>query len=174
MTVRTRISFGIAVLLAGTLAAGFSVPGRAGDASNAVVVRPAAGPMALKLNEPARIAVKSKGVVWKGNTFHLLSLHEAEFQLGARPHLKGRIKGSTVTFDDVDYEVHAAVFGKEGELLGTAKALQPVERVWLGKPLTSPAELTLDFGISEAYRNATTFSIAISDRKVLTPDQWAK
>ena len=70
MTARTRISFGIAVLLAGTLAAGFGVPGRAGDASQ--------------------------------------------------------------------------------------------------------EELTLDFGISEAYRMATTFSIAISDRKVLTPDQWAK
>jgi hypothetical protein len=50
----------------------------------------------------------------------------------------------------------------------------PVERIWLGKVLTSRIDLSLDFGISKAYADAKRFTLTLSQRQVLTPDDWQK
>ena len=47
-------------------------------------------------------------------------------------------------------------------------------RVWLGKPLQETRTLQFDFGVSLAYRQAKSFSVAISERKVLTPADWQR
>ena len=70
--------------------------------------------------------------------------------------------------------IGGAVFGSDGQLLGTARAEQKVQRVWLGRTLQSSVTVTLDFGSSLDYADARTFQISISKRKVLTPDAWQK
>lgn len=124
---------------------------------------------------PIEINVRSPGVTWNGGTFHLVSLGRIEFSLdrdsGA---LSAEVRGGVTTFDDVRYDVSGAVFDEAGILLGTARAECEVPREWLGKCLTMQKTLTLDFGVSLDYARAKTFAIAISNRKVLTPDQWQK
>jgi hypothetical protein len=34
--------------------------------------------------------------------------------------------------------------------------------------------ITLDFGVSLNYARATAFAVSISNRKVMTPDEWQK
>lgn len=126
----------------------------------------------VSFGEPATIDVRSQRVEWRGNTYHLLRLGKAQFRLGEQGRLTGTLTGAVVTFDNVPYEVHLAVFDAAGSLLGTAKAACPVERVWLGKPLLEARTLEFDFGVSLAYRQAKSFSVAISERKVLTPADW--
>jgi hypothetical protein len=128
----------------------------------------------LAFNKPIKLDVKSHGVEWRGNTYQLVKLHQVEFRLDVRPHLTALVKGAQLTFDDVDYDVHAAVFGEHGVLLGTARGLVSVARLWAGKPALTEVELKLDFGLSEAYPQAKSFCLAITRRKVLTPDDWAK
>ena len=133
-----------------------------------------AGQVPFALNKLIRVDVKSHGIEWRGHTYHLVKLFQAEFRLDVRPHLTAAVKGSMITFDDVDYDVHAAVFGEGGALLGTARGLVSVARLWAGRPAVTEIELKLDFGLSEAYPQAKSFTLAITRRKVLTPDDWAK
>jgi hypothetical protein len=132
------------------------------------------GALPFQLHRDVPIEVRSKGVEWKGQTIHLVQLHHAMFQLSARARLTGKLRGRIITFDEVDYDVHAAVFDASGALLGTARALLPVERIWLGKVLSSEAEVDLDFGISDGYHSAKSFTVAVSQRRVLTPEEWVK
>jgi hypothetical protein len=124
--------------------------------------------------QPIRLDVKSAPVRWREHSYHLVSVGQASFLLSARHHLTGVLKAGITTFDSVDYEVHAALYDAAGRLLGTARALCPVERVWLGKVLNSSRELQLDFGINDAYERAKWFSVSITERQVVTPDQWQK
>lgn len=158
-----------ALASSGTLVvAGTAVAAAEGDAE-----RPRNLPFST--GRPIKIDVRSPGVTWNGSTFHLVSLGRAEFSLdrdsGA---LSAEVRGGVTTFDEVRYDVSGAVFDEAGNLLGTARAECEVPREWLGKCLTMQRTLTLDFGVSLDYARAKTFAIAISNRKVLTPDQWQK
>jgi hypothetical protein len=134
----------------------------------------ASGATAIAFGRPIPVDVKSAGVEWKGHTYHLVRIGRAEFHLAEEGRLKAVLSAGITTFDDVDYEVHAAVFDAAGRLLGTAKAPCKVQRIWVGKTLLSAVKLELDFGVSRAYAQAKSFTLAVSDRKVLTPDDWQK
>jgi hypothetical protein len=161
------MTLGLAALVMGSWLAAAGVGG-AGEAGERARMFP------ISLGEPAVIDVKSQGVEWRGNTYHLLRFGKARFRLDAEGRLLGTLTGGVTTFDDVPYEVHLAVFDGGGGLLGTAKAACPVQRIWLGKPLLETRTLEFDFGVSLAYRQAKSFSVAISERKVLTPADWQR
>jgi hypothetical protein len=120
------------------------------------------------------IQAESAPVRWKGQEYRLVRLGEARFFQSPRGRVTAELKGGTLTFDDVEYEVHAALFDAAGKLLGTAHTLCPVSRIWLGKPALTSTTLSLDFGISKAYARAEWFTVSITERDVLTPDQWQK
>ncbi len=128
----------------------------------------------IDLKEPLPIKVKSHPVEWRESTFHLVSLNTIQFSLDEESHLRAEVKGRVTMFDDVQYDVSAAVLNKDGELLGTARTLCEAKRMWLGRTMSSAQKLNLDFGVSLEYPNADSFLINISKRKVLTPDDWQK
>ena len=140
-----------------------------GEISNRTAV---ATPM--KMGEKIPLSMTSPAVEWKQNTFHLVRLGSIAFTLDeATGHLKAEVESATTSFDDVVYDVSAAVFDEAGQLLGTARAQVKVQRVWLGKVFAMSHEpLSLDFGLSLDYSRAKTFMIGINKRKVLTPDDW--
>src|SRR5689334_13616827 len=95
----------------------------------------------LALDRPLPIDVRSSPVTWHNGTYYLVRMGEARFHLDESAHLKAALKGSITTFDEVEYDVHAAVLDREGRLLGTARAVCPVERMWLGQVVTMPKTL---------------------------------
>ena len=128
----------------------------------------------LKLGSAISLSAQSAGVTWRGHTFHLVSLGSTTFNLDTNDCLKAEIKGGVACFDDVDYDISCAVFDTAGQLLGTARAQCNVRRVWAGNMRLRAETITLDFGTSLDYKRADHFLVSISNRKVLTPDQWPK
>ena len=120
------------------------------------------------------LAVQSAGVEWNGTIYHLVKLDSIRFDLDSTDHLKAYIQAEVTTFDDVNYDVSAAVFDAAGQLLGTARTQCKVERIWLGDVLHSARTIGTDFGVSLDYPRATTFMISVSKRKVLAPEEWQK
>ena len=59
-------------------------------------------------------------------------------------------------------------------MLGSARAQCKVRRMWAGGVKTMAQTITLDFGVSLDYARALAFVVSISNRKVLTPDEWQK
>jgi hypothetical protein len=129
----------------------------------------------LKFGSPIPLSVRSAGVEWRGNTYHLLGLGSIRFNLDKRTsRLKAEIAAGVTGFDDVDYDVSAAVFDATGALLGAARSRCSVHRMWAGMVASGPQTIDLDFGVSLDYTRAATFMVSISKRKVLTPDEWPK
>jgi hypothetical protein len=146
-------------------------------------------PQSQKINQPANgerlmplrfgtsipLSIQSDGVEWKGHVYHLLALGSIQFALeNGSDHLTAVIKAGTTSFDDVDYDIGGAVFDAAGRMLGVARAQCHVDRTWLGRVLMSSQTISLDFGRSLDYPNATGFMLTVSKRKVLTPDDWQK
>ena len=129
--------------------------------------------LSFKLDEPIAMNVKSKPVHWHGHAYSLVEMGEATFQR-ENGRLTAKLSGWVTTFDDVDYHVSMALFDDAGQFLGAATATSDVQRIWLGYVGTQPRTLNFDFGVSQAYERAAIFSIAIAERKVLTPDDWQK
>jgi len=88
--------------------------------------------------------------------------------------LTAELQGGVTMFDDVDYDVSGAVFDAAGQLLGSARAQCKVQRAWAGKVAMKAQAVSLDFGVSLDYARAAAFAVCISNRKVLTPDDWQK
>jgi hypothetical protein len=129
----------------------------------------------LKFGRSIPLAVQSAGVEWRGNTYHLLGLGSIQFNLDKRTsRLKAEIAAGVTGFDDVNYDVSAAVFDATGALLGAARTRCRVHSMWAGMVASGPQTIDLDFGVSLDYANAATFMVSISKRKVMTPDQWPK
>ena len=139
-------------------------------------IRPSEPPKldyAFQLDRKVSLQTSSPPVVWRGYNYRLLEFGSALFhQEGS--HLTATLLGGRTTFDNVTYDVYAAVFDGKGKLLGTASTPIPVRREWLGKVLNEHVEAKLDFGSNEDFSQAHTISVAVSRRKVLTPDQWQK
>lgn len=131
-------------------------------------------PTPLVFEKTIPLSVHSPDITWRSNTFHLVSLGTIQFQRDKSGRLTADISAQVSTFDKVTYEISGAVFDNEGQLLGTAKTQCPVERIWLGRLLTTGKRLTLDFGDSLDYERATGFLLSVSRQKVLTPDDWQK
>ena len=128
----------------------------------------------LKLGSSIPLAVQSPGVAWKGNTFHLVGLGSIRFDLDKNACLKADIQAGVTEFDNVDYDISAAVFDAAGKMLGTARAQCKVQRVWAGDVERTARSIRLDFGVSLDYTRAASFAVSVSNRKVLTPDEWQK
>lgn len=131
--------------------------------------------MAFKAGSSIALSVESPGVVWRGQTYHLVTLSSIEFGLESRSgHLTAQLKGGVYTFDNVTYEISAAVFDAAGRLLGAARVPCEVPRIMEGKSTVMTRSIALDFGESLDYARAATFMIGISNRKVRTPDDWQR
>jgi hypothetical protein len=129
----------------------------------------------LRFGTAIPVTVQSEGVEWKGFTYHLVELGSVQFNLDKKTaHLTAEIRAGLTSFDDVDYDVSAAVFDAAGQMLGAARTICHVDRLWLGKVLRTSQTITLDFGRSLDYPGATGFMLTVSKRKVLTPDDWQK
>jgi hypothetical protein len=136
---------------------------------------PTSRPLPLELDQRIPLAVDSHAVEWRSNTYHLVRLSSIQFTLDKPTgHLQAEVQAGVTSFDDVNYDISAAVFDADGTLLGTARTECKVERTWLGKVLLTHAKLALDFGSSLDYADATSFMVNISRCNVLTPDQWQK
>ncbi len=133
-----------------------------------------AGSYALLWDKPLEIDVKSPGVKWADHTYHLVRLGRAQFHLSALSRLTATFNAGTNTFDNVDYDVHVAIFDAQGKLLGTGKTICSVSRIWAGRSGLTSKTLEVDFGVNRDYSQAEFFSVAISNSQVLTPDQWQK
>jgi drug/metabolite transporter superfamily protein YnfA len=128
----------------------------------------------LELGSSIPLAVQSPGVAWKGNTYHLVNLGSVRFDLDQSDCLKADIQAGLTMFDNVDYDISGAVFDAAGQMLGSARAQCKVERLWLGGVKRTGRTIRLDFGVSLDYRRAAAFVVSVSNRKVLTPDDWQK
>lgn len=128
----------------------------------------------FRIDKPLPLRVSSAPVHWKGTDYVLVQIGEASFHKSPLGRVTALLTAGVLTFDNVEYEVHAALFDQAGKLLGTARTLCPVTRIWAGVPGITPAKLTLDFGISKAYERAEWFTVSVSEQEVLTPDQWQK
>ncbi len=132
-----------------------------------------AGSQELRFDEAVDLELKSTPVKWQGRNIHLLSLDKFTFSLDSKSsRLTVNTTGSLLTFDNVDYTIGVAVFAADGSMLGSSMTVCNVPRIWLGIYGQQPVDLTLDFGISNNYAHASKFQACISDRTVLTPDQW--
>ena len=83
----------------------------------AVAVPNIAAPLKFEGIE-SRFSVQSAGVTWKGNTFHLVHLGSIRFDLDKSDRLKADIQAGVTEFDNVDYDISAAVFDGAGQMLG--------------------------------------------------------
>lgn len=143
-----------------------------GQTERRAVAVPKTVPLRLRASIP--LSVQSAGVTWKGNTFHLVHLGSIRFDLDKSDRLKADIQAGVIEFDNVDYDISAAVFDAAGRMLGSARAQCKVQREWVGKVLRTGRTITLDFGVSLDYTRAAAFAVSVSNRKVLTPDDWQK
>jgi hypothetical protein len=178
MQARCKSSGIVAVVVVGMLAAGSGLIAAAPESPQKETKGPqaASGPaIPLKLGHSIPVAVQSAGVQWRGNTYHLVGLTSMQFELDKRTNrLKADVHAAVTGFDDVDYDVSVAVFDTDGKLLGVARTVCGVARMWAGKVGVGLQTLNLDFGVSLDYSRAAAFMVSISNRKVLTPDQWQK
>jgi hypothetical protein len=127
----------------------------------------------LRIGPSIPLAVRSNGVEWRGDTYHIVSLSSIRFDLDKPTgRLKAEIKAAVMQFNNMDYDVSAAVFDAEGRLLGVARANCEVGRFWSVKVFTGNDTLSLDFGVSLDYERAASFMVCVSNRKVVTPDKW--
>ena len=101
-----------------------------------------------------------------------MHLGSIRFDLDKNDFLKADIQAGLTGFDDVDYDISAAVFDAAGQMLGTARAQCRVKRMWAGTVRMTAQTIRLDFGVSLDYTRAAAFAVSVSKRKVLTPDKW--
>lgn len=127
----------------------------------------------LAFNELLIVNAASREVTWQGNALHLVTIPTINFKLEGH-HLTAASQATLLTFNKVPYQAHVAVFDAQGQLLGTAATSCATERVWLGIYMMTWQDITFDFGESQAFAQAAFFSLAITDHKVLTPDEWNK
>jgi hypothetical protein len=172
-----RTSWGIsAILLLTCVLSTLATRGLLGMAANEPERRTVAVPkiVPLKLGASIPLSVQSAGVTWKGNTFHLVHLGSIRFDLDKGDCLKATIQAGVTEFDNVDYDISAAVFDASGQMLGSARAQCKVQRMWAGNVWRTGRTITLDFGVSLDYTRAAAFAVSVSNRRVLTPDDWQR
>lgn len=163
------ILYGVSV----TIAAAFLIGATTGSQSGPTKIQ---GTHAFTFDKPIPLDLKSTGVVWRGQTYHLLQFNSIRFEITEESHLTAEVNGAVCCFDDVEYTLHGAVYDASGALLGTATAPFKVQKLWVGYVVREDDDRSfpLDFGISTNYGNAKHFALAISERTVKTPKQWEK
>ena len=178
MRANNRLASVFAVAVIGLLLVGGGLSLVAPATPQKEATKPEASPcraIPFKLERSIPLAIQSSGVEWRGNTYHLLSLGSIRFDLDKQTsRLKAEIRAGVASFDDVDYDVSAAVFDATGKLLGATRSRCNVRRMWAGRMEHYGQQIALDFGVSLDYAQAATFMVSISKRKVLTPDDWQK
>jgi hypothetical protein len=129
----------------------------------------------FELGRPIRLTIQSPAAEWRGQPIHLVDLKSIQFELDKQTsHLTADIKADVRTFDNVAYDISVAVLDANGRLLGTSRGCCNVQRIFEGKSTILPQTVGLDFGISLDYVHAATFMVGISNRKIVTPEEWYK
>ncbi|MCA9127630.1 MAG: hypothetical protein KDB22_11115 [Planctomycetales bacterium] len=130
-------------------------------------------PRSFEFNKPLQFNLNSATKRWKEDDVVLVRLGEITFSYAPDTRaLDAKLVGTILTFDKVDYDISVVVFDKNDRMLGAAKGVCEVPRVWYGRCGLQSITIDLDFGSSNAFRDAKSFRASISDRDVLTPDDW--
>lgn len=128
------------------------------------------GVFALTLDVPVYVKMVSNEVeLAVGKRYPLLEIHNVVFHLKDGARLTAILNGSVLTPYTIDYDIHAAVFDIEGNLLGTAKTTCEIKKepvYWIGLPVRPFRDFELDFGISKKYEKARYFSLVFSEPDV--------
>ena len=128
----------------------------------------------LKLGASIPLSVQSAGVTWKGDTFHLVHLGSIKFDLDKSDRLKADIQAGVTEFDNVDYDIAPLYLMARDRCWGAHALSAKCSGCGPEKSTTTARTITLDFGISSDYTCAAAFAVSVSNRKVLTPDDWEK
>jgi hypothetical protein len=178
MKTMSRLKSVLAVILLGSLVIGgsFIVAAPATPRKEAKKKEVSPGlTIPLKLGSSIPLDVQSAGVEWRRGTYRLVTLGSIQFELDKQTsRLTAEVTAEVTMFDNVDYDVSVAVFDGSGRLLGVARARCGVQRVFISKVMRRAQTIGMDFGVSLDYAKAATFMVSISNRKVLTPDEWQK
>jgi hypothetical protein len=160
----------------GAAALGAAVVGAAA-AGSAEEPKPetSSGRLAFAAGRLIEFRVVPPGVEWGGGTSYPLQLGGIEFSLGREAGtLTAEVRGMENTFVEMRYDVSAAVFDEGGRPLGAARSVCEVPEFFKGASLTRGKTIPLDFGTSLDFVKAKTFEVAVSNRRVLTPDRWRR
>lgn len=129
------------------------------------------GSIKLVLDERIRIDVSSKPIEMRKDTpLKIITIGTGIFSLDKESRLTSVLSCGVTQYNDVDYWISVAVFDGVGRLLGSASHKETVQFIRIGVMPCMFREIEFDFGISEAYKNATQIIVAISDRKVAIRD----
>ena len=129
----------------------------------------------FEMGRPIRLAIQSPAAEWRGQPIHLVDLKSIQFELNKQTsRLTADIKAEVRTFDNIAYDISVAVFDANGRLLGASRGCCNVQRIMHGKSTIMAQAVSLDFGVSLDYVHAATFMVGISNRKVVTPEEWYK
>lgn len=125
------------------------------------------GSIKLILDERIRIDASSKPIEMRKDTpLEIITIGTGRFSLDEKSRLTAVLSCGVTQYNDIEYWISVAVFDEAGRLLGSACHKESVQYVRAGLMPCMFREIELDFGISEAYKNATQIVVAISDRKV--------
>jgi hypothetical protein len=130
---------------------------------------PVPGAVKLELDKEVTIGVRSTPVKAFGIDLHLISIGKATFRLDKESRLSATLHVAVAQYSKVDFWISVAVFGASAKLLGTAGHQEAVRYERLGKMPTTFAKIELDFGISNAFKDAAFVVVAISERDVPKP-----
>jgi hypothetical protein len=107
--------------------------------------------------------LRSPGIDLDGRTMHLLTIDRAVFALDpATGHLMAGLRAYYVTVASAAFDVHGAVLGSRGQLLGVARSAYAVHSIGDGMFLHDVEVVSLDFGASSDYETAHSFLFAIN------------
>jgi RNA polymerase sigma factor (sigma-70 family) len=125
-----------------------------------------AGARPLKLDVPIRLDVAAPPIKLAKSNYHILRVGAITFRLDKTDRLQATLRASATQQTNVDYRINVAVFDARGRLLGTAAHTEPVKYIRLGRAPTMARTIELDFGVSQDFRQATQFVVAVSNPEV--------
>jgi RNA polymerase sigma factor (sigma-70 family) len=132
-------------------------------------VPPVPGAVRLKFDEKIDIRVSSKAIKAGGDELKIISIGTGTFHLAKDTRLTATLNAGVLQHTKVDYWIYAAVFDVEGRMLGTASHKEIVEYIRLSATPLMLRKIELDFGISQAFRNAAFVAVTISDPEIAKP-----
>lgn len=125
---------------------------------------PVPNAVALKFDQRMDLQAYSKPIAVGTEKLSVVKIGRGTFHLDEEGHLTGTLKGGVLQFHKMTYWIHAAVFGKAGDLLGVASHKLSVQNVRTGAIITLLTEIPLNFGISRQFKAAKYLAVTVSDR----------
>jgi len=160
---RTKAYFSLCAL--GLWIITFSLASAQAPANKQVLHVPGAVP--LQFDQPITLDVESNAFKVNGSDLHVIGVSRGTFHLAPDGHMTGTLNAGVRQWVNANYWISAAVFDSRGQLLGTATHQEAVQYIRLGASPVESRQISLDFGISDSYRDARYVVVAISERKAL-------